>query len=418
LNIRESVLSGEPIEHHSSLPRLLYVADVPVEASYHGSALVYRLLQNYPARDLLVVEQSYYRSLPERRLANVRYEELDLPWDRLLKTRLHSLATSMLILRAGLQHRKVSRLLAGFQPQAVLTVAHGFSWLAASAFARRNQLPLHFIIHDDWPRVASVIGPVKCWVERRFADVYRQAVSRFCVSPYMVEEYERRYGVRGSILYPSRAADTPVYDAAAGLSLMRPFTVAFAGSLNTPEYVRQLAALSRLLPRIGGRLMLFGPFGAEALVTAGVNGHGIVVGGLVPSAELVPRLRAEADVLFLPMPFAKDQATAFALNFPSKLADYTAAAMPLLIWGPEDSSAVKWAISERNVAAVVTDSNESVMAATLEKLAHNAAWRQRLGKAAAEVGKRYFSPSRAEATFYQGLSLKAACVPPTLPCPS
>src|SRR5262249_26796860 len=147
--------------NNSSLPRLLYFADVPVEASYHGSALIYRLLQHYPARNLLVLEQSYYRSLPERRLANVRYEELGVPVHRLLKTRLYSLATLMLTLRAGLQPRGISRLLAGFQPQALLTVGHGFSWLAASAFARRNRLPLHFIIHDDWPRIARVIGPVK-----------------------------------------------------------------------------------------------------------------------------------------------------------------------------------------------------------------------------------------------------------------
>jgi glycosyltransferase involved in cell wall biosynthesis len=405
LNIRESALSGEPIEYHSSLPRLLYIADVPVEASYHGSALVYRLLQNYPARNLLVVEQSYYRSLPERRLANVRYEELDLPWDRLLKTRLHSLATSMLTLRAGLQHRKVSRLLAGFQPQAVLTVAHGFSWLAASAFARRNRLPLHFIIHDDWPRVASVIGPVKSWLERRFADVYRRAASRLCVSPYMVEEYERRYGAKGLILYPSRAADTPVFNAppSSGALLTRPFTVAFAGSLTTPDYVRQLASLSRLLSKIGGRLILFGPFEAEPLVAAGANKDAIVIGGLLRSAELVSRLRAEADVLFLPMSFANDQASAFALNFPSKLTDYTATALPLLIWGPEDSSAVKWANGERDVAALVSDPNETAMAATLEQLAHDTDWRQRLGRAAADAGRRHFSPDRAEATFYQAL---------------
>src|SRR4051812_48302616 len=38
------------------LPRLLYVGDVPVEASYHGSALLHRLLSDYPHEKLTVIE--------------------------------------------------------------------------------------------------------------------------------------------------------------------------------------------------------------------------------------------------------------------------------------------------------------------------------------------------------------------------
>ena len=52
-----------------ALPRLLYLADVPVEASYHGSALMYRLLQRYPADRLRVVEGNLFtrhRSPPAR----------------------------------------------------------------------------------------------------------------------------------------------------------------------------------------------------------------------------------------------------------------------------------------------------------------------------------------------------------------
>ena len=40
----------------STLPRLLYIGDVPVEASYHGSALLYRLLQTYPPDRLRIIE--------------------------------------------------------------------------------------------------------------------------------------------------------------------------------------------------------------------------------------------------------------------------------------------------------------------------------------------------------------------------
>jgi hypothetical protein len=226
-------------EDRSRLPRLLYVADVPIEASYHGSALIYRLLRHYPAENLLLVEQSNCRSLPERRLVNVRYEELRLPLrlERLLTTRLHALARSALTMSAGLQTGRLSVMSADFRPQAVLTAAHGFSWLAASAFAQRNRLPLHFIVWDDWPREARLLWPVQSWLERRFADIYRGAASRLCVSPYMVEEYERRYGAKGSILYPSRGSDTPIFDTPppADSPPSRPFTVAFAGSFNTPD---------------------------------------------------------------------------------------------------------------------------------------------------------------------------------------
>src|SRR4030095_12339472 len=52
------------------LPRLLYIADVPVEASFHGSTLLYRLLQNYPSERLFILEHGQ-ASLPQRRLPGV-----------------------------------------------------------------------------------------------------------------------------------------------------------------------------------------------------------------------------------------------------------------------------------------------------------------------------------------------------------
>ena len=90
-------------------------------------------------------------------------------------------------------------------------MAHGFSWLAASVFAERNKLPLHLIVHDEWPQ-SAITGRIKSWMNKRFCKVYRKAASRLCVSPAMVEEYERRYGVRGTVLYPSRGYDTPCFD--------------------------------------------------------------------------------------------------------------------------------------------------------------------------------------------------------------
>ena len=401
-------LLEKPAEDNNALPlpRLCYIGDVPIEASYHGSALLYRLLLKYPGQNLIVMEQSYRLSVPERRLTNVRYEELRTNYAvGFINTRVHDLVAAWLSLNAGRQARHVQTCLGEFRPQAILTVAHGFSWLAASVFAKRNKLPLHVIFHDDWPQMASV-GPIKSWLDRRFGEVYRQAVSRLCVSPAMVEEYERRYGVRGTLLYPSRAYDTPCFDGIGEMQsrIGRPFTIAFAGTLSTGDYIRQLIALSRIVGKIGGRMLVFGPFDNKSLIANGLNATNVVVGGLLSSAELVCRLRAEADVLFVPELFEEGQSGELDLSFPSKLTDYTATALPLLIWGPKASAAVMWASREPGVAAMVTEADENAMAAMLQKLIAELAWRRDLGTTAFKVGKKYFSPQRAQTVFYDALS--------------
>jgi glycosyltransferase involved in cell wall biosynthesis len=387
----------------SPLPRLLFISDVPAEASYHGSALIYRLLESFPKKDLLVIEQSFAKSSPTRRLKDVRYETLPAITGRLLKTRFAKVVGSWLVIGASYKNRRIRKLLRGFEPQAVLTVCHGFGWLTASSFARKSKLPLHVIVHDDWPQIALLSRPFQKWMERRYKEVYRGAVTRLCVSPAMIAEYERRYGVSGTLLYPSRALSSPYFETSLdrrGLN-SRPFTIAYAGSLTNQDYLRQLIAISWMLPRVGGRLLLFGPFDGTSLGVNGMNMEVVIYAGLVSSAELVSRLRQEADVLFVPESFETDRHT--KISFPSKLTDYTAAAMPLLIWGPNDSPAVEWATRQPSVAAVVTDNNDRCMLETIEKLAADENWRQALGTAAGSAGKFHFSPERAETIFHQAL---------------
>jgi hypothetical protein len=386
------------------LPRLLYIADVPVEASYHGSALIYRLLQSYPSEDLLITEQSFQKSLPARRLVDVRYDEISVRSGRLLKTRLAVDAAAWLMLTATFQERRIRNLLGRFRPQAVLTVLHGFSCLAAASFASRNKLPLHLIVHDDWVNLGRHLRlPARKWAERRYAQIYQQAASRLCVSPQMITEYRRRFGVDGTLLYPSRATSTPSFETPIDRQDVKPhpFTVAYAGSLNVGDYIRQLVVISRLVPRVGGRLLLFGPFNKEILGSHGMNMDVVDYGGLVNSIELISRLRREADVLFVPESFDDD--SGMKLSFPSKLTDYTAAAMPMLIWGPTNSAAVMWATDEPGVAAVVTDPHGDGLDDILKRLSVDETWSRSLGKAAGVVGKIYFSPERAISTFHAAL---------------
>ena len=385
-----------------TLPAILYVGDVPVEASYHGSALLHRLLSDYPPERLTIIETAT-ESQRERRLPNINYVSRPIGKQRWLNTRFHPYALAWFTHVAPRMAPQIS--LNGFDCEAVLTVAHGFGWLAAAELASKRRVPLHLIIHDDWPRVADIAPQFRNWLDERFARVYRQAQSRLSASPAMSRFYEQRYGAPASVIYPSRSADCPDYDEPpAHLGRTdRPFTIAFAGTINSNGYIDALVALQNALKPINGRLLIFGPLTTAEAQPLGLNNSNTEICGLLTASNLLNRLRSEAHALFVPMSFAPSDRANMEMAFPSKLADYTATGVPLLIYGPSYCSAVAWARENPGVAEVVEA--ESDLAAAIAKLADNPEHRRALGKRALETGREYFTHARVQQSFYQSLSV-------------
>lgn len=392
-------------EQLRDLPRLLYAGDVPVEASYHGSALLHRLLASYPADRLRIVESSLGVSHPERRLPGVQYRVLDVGSRRWLDTRLHRFVSQFYARRAAGRAAGVEKILEGFEPQAVLTVAHGYSWMAAARFASQRGLPLHMIVHDDWPRVAGFRGVAARWLDREFGRIYRAAASRLCVSPYMAQDYARRYGATASVLYPARAPGATVYDAPPDRlkDTGRPLVAGFGGTVNTAGYVAALRALGEALAESGGHLEIFGPLRAEDAARQGLAAPTTRLNGLVKAEEFVALLRDRVDLLFAPMSFAPEDADNMKLSFPSKLTDYTACGLPILIYGPEYASAVQWARANPGVASVVTDDAGPALREAVRALQSDSALRLGLASKAIEAGARMFSAEAAERTFLDAL---------------
>ena len=387
------------------IPRLLYVGDVPVEASYHGSALLHRLLSEYPADRLTIVETAA-QSEPTRRLLDVSYFSYPIAKSGLLNTRFHRFAVALYTEGGDQIAPKILELVTAasfdFSLESVLTVAHGFGWQAAAGIARKRKVPLHLIVHDDWPRVADITPSFRRWLDDRFAKVYRQAESRLCVSPAMSKFYEERYGKPAQVIYPSRAPDCPEFeDPPERLSRNdQPFTIAFAGTINSNGYIRALRALQDALKPTGGRLLIFGPLTPDAAQQSGLDGAEIC--GLLSWNDLMTRLRNEADALFVPMSFDASDRANMEMAFPSKLADYTATGLPLLIYGPSYCSAVTWARENAGVAEVVE--TESHLGEAIRRLSIDTAHRVSLGRCALEVGREYFSHERVQQVFYRAVS--------------
>jgi glycosyltransferase involved in cell wall biosynthesis len=164
-----------------------------------------------------------------------------------------------------------------------------------------------------------------------------------------------------------------------------------------------LATLPQALEPVGGRLLIFGPLTHDEARQAGLNDPNTEICGLLSATNLLKRLREEADALFVPMSFATEDRANMEMAFPSKLADYTATGVPLLIYGPSYCSAVAWARENPGVAEVVE--SEPDLAAAIARLACDPDHRVALGKRALDTGREYFTHARAQQLFHQSLSV-------------
>jgi glycosyltransferase involved in cell wall biosynthesis len=186
-------------------PELLDFGEVPVEASYHGSALLYRLLENYPVPKLLVLERSGRCSDPKRRLPSVTYGWVHASWNlggRFLRLRLRLLLLFVPIWKilARLWAYRAHSQLGGFLPEAILTVQEGTVWLAACDLAKTLKIPCHLIVHDDRLRETP-----NGWLRRRLEKECagkRRAVEAadaiICISENTKGDLQARYAVPDS----------------------------------------------------------------------------------------------------------------------------------------------------------------------------------------------------------------------------
>ena len=397
----ERSLAASTIPSGDAVPRLLYLADVPVESYMHGSTLVYRLFESYPAEKLLIVE-GLYESQADRRLPNVQYRAIKSSLSRLLKNRFSHHLWPLSLARVYLSSRSISRIVRSYRPQAVITVVVGQAWEAAASYATRADLPLHLIVHDDWPNNPTCTSLQRRWADSALRRWYPMAASRLCISPYMAEEFSRRYRAKGDVLYPSRASNTLEFEAPPpSLSgSCKPFTVAFCGSIYF-DYARALQRMAIALQEIGGRLLVFGPK-SFAGVDAFLQEPNLELQGALSSPEMIRRSREEAHAIFVPMAYGERDRHNMEISFPSKLADCTATGLPLIIDGPDYCSAVRWARENPGVSEIVTDGSVDGLRAALQQL-QDPAVRLRLAQEAIRRGKEYFGHDRAISTLMNQL---------------
>lgn len=372
---------------------------------------MHRLLESWPAEKLMVVTPDAMKDCP---LPGVR--KLQPPpdkWSRLYTSRIAlpymtARVLQMLVclrLTRGRPPRWLRDEVRQFAPQAIFTAGVAGAWIPADALSRRLGVPLHLIIHDDHHYAFFWIKSLRNFGERLFGRTYRRACSRFCVSEPMRDEYRRRFRADGKVLLPSRGRDSVWFsEPRADLAKKNTgLTVVYAGSL----YGRGFEVLERVgsaLSRHGHRLLVYTPSQPPlSLAPSHMD-----LRAPLPSQELVQRMHEDADILLLWTDFASGNEEVVRTLFPSKMVDYTAACVPILVVAPQYACITSYLSSRPNVAVLLNTHEPDNVAEAVNVLAAQPQKRAALAMGAARAGIQDFGYQSAWEIFTSALELRSS----------
>lgn len=285
----------------------------------------------------------------------------------------------------------------------VVTMAHGNGCWAAQRYAQKHGLPLVTWFDDWWPDMDFIHSPLRKILEKRYRKLYMQSQLALCISEGMLALLGPH--PNSQLLYPIPAKADPLPSHKTEHDFFR---VMYYGNLG--DYGPMLAKiLNSMKTHSEVRVEVRGahPRWPEKFKQE-MNRFGLWHNH-APREELVNWLGL-ADAFLVPMVFEPALRRRMETSFPSKMLEMSQWGKPLVIWGPEYCSAIKWA-HIGNRALCVTDANPNALCKALESLAANPAEQQRLAAAARQAAETEFNPDKIQAQFMAALHQTVAATP-------
>lgn len=358
---------------------LLISSVVPDEAAMGGPLILKRHFEN-PELECRVFLPS------EKRKGGALYEKLKHGSLRSLLRLSESLCPPML------DDGEIDISVDEFQPDLILSVAHGWQFLSAARTARRHGLPFILWCQDWWPDFPQVAPIARKSVRRRLLKVCHEASQIICVSNGMYREIGAPPNAQVLHDLPSTVSAAIRHP-----ELTTPYRIVYGGNIG--EYGPMVGAAAAECIRGGqARIDVFGgPRPGWNGEIASVLRRANAFHGLFRSRAFLKRIEGSHAVL-VTQPFTKKAERRMRTCFPSKLIEMLQLQKPLIIWGPEYSSAIEWA-RDKNVALCITDPDPICFRKTVESLASSPDEHRRLVRASAEAAKLYFDPVKIREEF-------------------
>lgn len=367
------------------VPRVLVVGPDLPHLGVAGSILLHRLFQGWPPESLLAVGPSVPASILKHSCRFLAYQPTLGRFENTRVARLLRLLRALRVIPAG------QIALPDFQPDVVVHILSSLAYSeAAYSCSLRSGVPLVLILHDDPEDFNGTYYWASHLTRRQVQRIYRHATSRLCVSPEMERTLRERYGAAGDVMYPNRSENTLPRPPQASLSLKEPgsLTLGFAGSMSY-GYGDRLLELVPVFRKASVKVRVYG----GNLPTAGCSDVLLNQGRVSPPEALWERVKDECDAVLLPYcrPHHGHQ-NLFRTHFPSKLPEYLALGMPVIITGPSYATGVKWGLSNPESCVVLTEQDGETWTNVLTQLRLDAELRLRLSTKAIEAGNHDFEP--------------------------
>jgi hypothetical protein len=271
------------------------------------------------------------------------------------------------------------------------------------------KLAVHFM--DDWPSTLYRGGVFSPLFRRRMDRLIERLVGvasiRLGISDAMCEAYERRYGTPFiSVQNPANSApNQPVWVPASAGS---PSRVVYVGSLLNNAQSESTIDLAKSVVRLNseGRRIIFDIYSPNHLaerfrsrieIDPAVRLHDTISDDKVFFATI-----AAADALVLPVNFDADSVNFIRYSMPTKVPAYLAAGAPILVYGPEQTAQVRYAMRD-SWGLPVTKRDPAALDAGLTRALFDDPLRLKVVAAARAAAQRNHDPDVVRARFRTSL---------------
>ncbi len=284
------------------------------------------------------------------------------------------------------------------EPDVILTVAHGQLCYLGMAFAAKHKKPLVTIFHDWWPDLIEAPSFVKRRFDARFRELGQESTIRLPVCEGMSDWLVG--GHKGAVFPPLAPSSSPRKIAAKSTNAIP--VLRYLGNIS--EYGPIIQSL--LIATDGDQRIAFEVRGSNPTwsdeLTARMTKAGKYGGKL--RWDEVDRWLLGADVLLTAMSFDPQQRRQVETSFPSKLAHYSSLGMPLIVWGPDYCSAIRWAKGITG-CLLVTEPDPEAVIEKIASLKHGDL--ERLSANSSEIFAQYFGTEVITEQFFN--SLRQSC---------